>query len=1046
MRPLKLVLSAFGPYAGIQEIDFGSLGKSALFLISGETGAGKTSIFDAISFALFGKASGDEREAKMFRSDFAGPQDKTFVRLDFQYNNKIYQITRSPEYSRPKARGEGTTKEPASADIMLPDGIIVTGSQNVSEKVEEILGINRNQFAQIVMLAQGDFLKLLLSDTKERLVILRKIFATGKYRAFQDQLKNRALETKRSFDEGMRSFSQYAGGIIIREGSAPSEYIKQWLQDSTFHTADELIENLHLLIENDCEFLDSKNRELSVTLNNYAELERALTEAEAINNQLLKLKEKEDHLKELSLQADLIMQNEQLLKLAANAVNIVAPYENGYLQAQEAFLQAEKLLSQTEIEKQEASENLNIFQKELEWQKTLEPEQNKLFVEIETLSKQIPQYEKLSGLINALDENKTAFAKLSAETMRLKEKSEKLSAEKKEADALALQLNATPVELEKSKQQLAALKDKYSRLNNLEEEYMELETAKKAQSEMQKKYIEAEKTFAAADSEHKTAESSFLREQAGILAKNLSAGIPCPVCGSTEHPRPAQISGDGISETIVQNLKAEADCARELWQQLSKDCAAMVASTSAAYSNITKSVENIIGNLDPENIKQQIGDSKISAQAEIDKTNEALAKLNADVIQLESGRKASLELEKILQSTATHMEEKNNSSQKLSAEITNISAEINGLKNILEYESKILAESSLKDKKDKLDLLQKQFALAKENYEKAVNLSGALEAVLIERQKNKLSFQAQMEESRKTFVSKITEGGFDSLESYKSAIMKNDDISRLNNEIINYKNSRTLLEHDIKILAEETKGKEFNDLSAKSLEKNNLFDQTDLLRKTIYAYSAEKDNNTRIYQDLSRLFVELAHVQELFASYKELSETANGELSGKAKISFETYLQSAYFSHILNAANLRFTAMSSNRYELRRREEGGNLRSQTGLELDVFDNYTGKLRDVRSLSGGESFKASLSLALGLSDIVQQTSGGIQLSAMFIDEGFGSLDAESLDSAISTLQFMAGENRIIGIISHVGELARQIEKQIIVKRGISGSIITLSGIN
>jgi len=1042
MRPVKLVISAFGPYAGRQEIDFTSFGKSCIFLISGETGAGKTSIFDAISYALFGKASGDERESKMFRSDFAEVQDKTFVELDFEYNGKIYHINRSPEYLRPKARGEGFTREASSADITLPDGIIISGSQNVTEKMEEILGINRDQFTQIVMLAQGDFLKLLLSDTKERLVILRKIFATGRYRAFQEELKAKASEYRSAFGEGQRAFLQHAGGITAGDGFAASEFINEWLKKPALIQADELIKILHTLIQEESAHIDSKDKELALLLADLAQAEKDISAAEGINNQLLKLEEKRNQLKILSEKDAEIQQKEQAAKAAMAAINIVAPYESNYLQAAEAFNQAENLFEKTRDEQQIAKEELILRQKEFELQNSQENTRNRLMIEIEALAKQIPQYEKLDFLLKESNSKKAASDNISSKLSELKEKREKFAANKKNAEKLISSLLNSPVELEKNKQQANSLTEKYGRLSKLEAEYKELEAAEESHRALEKKYLEAEKTFTLADSKYKEAETSFLREQAGILASALAKGAPCPVCGSTEHPSPAKISAGSINEAVLNDLKAQAASARDLLTKLSKDCAGNSASISAARSNMMSNALVLIENIEAEHFKQNLLDAKLKIKSGLNLANEALAKLTEDTARLEYVQKDLLLLEKNIEASSSLIEENSGISQKLSIEIADISAQITGLKSILEYDNKLPAENALTSKKSSLELLQKQYSQAKEIYEKALSLSGSLNSLVLERQENKALLKTQMDERHSLFLEKIIEGGFESVPGYRLALKPAKEIEQINEDVQSYRNLCRLLNHDIEALAEETIDKQFIDLSGRLLRKESLFTQTEALRNAIYSYSMRKDNNARIYRDISRLSLELEKVQELYINFKELSETAGGELSGKAKISFETYLQGAYFSHILKAANLRFSAMSDNRYELQRRQEAGNLRSQTGLELDVFDNYTGKLRDVRSLSGGESFKASLSLALGLSDIVQQTSGGIQLSAMFIDEGFGSLDSDSLDSAISTLQNMAGENRLIGIISHVGELARQIDKQIIVKKGVSGSVITV----
>jgi exonuclease SbcC len=1038
MKPLHLTMCAFGPYAELQEIDFTELGSNGLYLISGETGSGKTTIFDAVSYALYGEASGNERTGNMLRSDFANYKNRTFVKLVFEYREKIFTIERFPEYIRPKARGNGNIREPAKAEMILPDGAAVHGMRAVTEKVEEIFLLNREQFAQIVMIAQGDFLRLLLSDTKERGTILRRIFATGKFKVLQEHLKQKSVELKRDLENLSERLLRYAVSINCSEDYEPSRWIEKWQAEPDINTVKEFMGHLAALIElekNDIKTLKKKAAELRKKLTSIAS---AAVLAQNNNRVLNELEAKKRQLSEHHEQDATIVEAEMKLKQGLLALHQIKPFEDRYKENEAALKKLIQNIGQAERQKElqeSAYERIGLI---YDQEYGLEEERMLLNFEIQRLEQQMPQYQKMDMLFAYAQDTEKALTETNADlqkTQILLKEQETLK------DELKQKINDGPVkelELENLLNKQSELAEEQNKISAFEKKLADLAEKSRDLKSLQADFTAADKKFNDAHHQYLQLEQLFMHEQAGILALSLETGKPCPVCGAFDHPNPAAVSPKAPSESALKSARLQVENIRKKREQLVSMCSALKAGIEATEIQSQKEAEKNWHNENIEAVRKQLPDFQRKIKLQLGGLDKEIQEI---WVILKGHKQHSEQLAKvnIILRDLNEKEEKLKKQQAgLQLEQSRIQGELESFKSQLLYEDIQAVQKALEEKKRKLAAMQKKWDTVRGDYERINKEIDELKIILAERLAEKEQQANKQDALQKQYLNALESSGFISEIAYQKALLSEMEIQNLRDMIEDFKSINQILVHDIGRLEKEAEGVKLENLEEILAEQAELSVQSEQLTEVLASTQSCCDHNDEAYQEM-RLFLEMQTSKEArYVSYKNLSDTANGEISGKMRLTFETYVQMAYFNSILRAANRRFGAMSAKRYELKRRLIPGDLRSQTGLELDVLDHYTGKVRDVRSLSGGESFLASLSLALGLSDIVQQNIGGIKLEAMFIDEGFGSLDAESLEMAIKTLKKVAGSNRIIGIISHVSELNNWIDKRILVYRSQYGS--------
>lgn len=896
MKPINIIISAFGPYKDKVIIDFTKLGENGIFLITGDTGAGKTSIFDAISFAVFGEVSGSNRPIQSIRSDFADPETETFVELEFLHKNKIYKILRNPTYEKPKKKGDGFTKKTADASLEFDDKV-VTGIKNVDTKIEEILGINAKQFKQIAMLAQGEFLKILFAESKDRTEIFRKIFDTNIYNLIAKKLKEKLKDNEENLKELKNSFTTNTANIL-------------WS------------------VENKVDISAKDLNEVDIaTVVEVLKSEIKNNEAENIKLQEKILKKEQ----EINVDEENIKKQEEL--------NIKIKNYNELLKKQIEYKQQEK-----EIEELKTKISKNQKAKE-----RIKPKEEK----VKNQEEQIQRLEKDLENLNT---------KIIDGQKKEKEHNTKIELVNKIGEIYKEYCNCVEIKDE--------LLEKANRLKNIEK--LELKKA-----EQVKEYTKIENEYKVMNVDYLEKEDEFFKEQAGILAEKLEENKPCPVCGSIEHPKIAQKSVSVLTKQELDVLK--------------------------------KSLEN----------KQK---EKQLKQEECIKTN---SQINTLVEEFKDDSNEEFNLEKF----------KNL-----------IRDEFNKNKEKLEINEKMISEEYNKLSLNTLVLKEFDFEKFKDGVIEAINLekNELIKDQTIQEEKNKqlLEGKTKLKEYNEEYSKELLNLGFKTEEEYKNVLIVDKEIENLQKYVEQFNTNVTVNNTKILEIEKEVKDKQKLDLTeskAKLIKAKNELEEE---RKVHIQAKGKLDNNTRIYNLLTENSKELKKKMKDFLIYDELNRTANGTLPGKKRIEFEQYVQATYFDMVILEANKRLAKMTENRYWLVRKEEPEKISDKVGLDLEVVDNYNGKKRDVKSLSGGEAFKAALSLALGLSDVIQSYSGGVVIDTLFIDEGFGSLDTESREQAINTLSLLIDNNKLIGIISHVTELKERIDKKIIVTKTNDGSKIEI----
>lgn len=913
MRPIKLTLSAFGPYAGETVLELDKLGKGGLYLITGDTGAGKTTIFDAIAFALYGQPSGDNRETGMFRSKYAEAETPTFVELVFEYRGETYTIRRNPEYERKKSRGEGTTDEKANAELIYPDGRVITKVKEADKAIAEIMGIDRTQFSQIAMIAQGDFLKLLLASTDERKRIFQKLFNTQGFFTLQRRLKNEADGLEKAYLEAKNSIRQYVDGILCDEQSVLAGSLERAKTDGA--PVSETLSLLENMNRDDAAAEKSLAEKIEAAERELIEIEKRLTQAEERRKSELALKEaSENFAAEIEKNTALVVAEETAKKRAGEAEecgNIAARLSAElprYLERENAAKKCAELTAAIEKGKDRLEKGKKCVQS----------------LEEDLQSKK----EALKALQNA-------------------------AAEKAEADAAR---NAA----EERNKDLNYLQGALEEIRGVEGDLTRLQT------DFKNKYSIAE----AKKRQYDEGYAAYLSEQAGILAETLKEGQPCPVCGALNHPKKACKSEAAPTKEQLDRLKTDLEIA----DKAANDASAEAGKKNAVFCEKKAAAEA--------KAKQILGVEEFEKIASALKT--AIAE-NGEKLREISVRIAAAQ-EKIKQKNAAEeqIEKDERNLQNYRGEIEKINVQT--AQNVTSLEENQKRASELNGAL-KFDSEKEARAEIESAAKKKTEIENAIKAA---------------EQSRRESDTKIAE--------YKAAIemaKKNAGEGAAIDEEAEKSRREELLQNK----------KEWGEQSKK--------------------VSARLRSNETAFKNISEKSGDSEKIEKRWRFVKNLSDTANGTLSGKEKVMLETYVQAHYFDRIIERANVRFMVMSGGQYELKRSETAENNKSQSGLDLSVIDHYNGSERSVKTLSGGEAFKASLSLALGLSDEIQSSAGGIKLDTMFVDEGFGSLDEESLAQAMKALSSLSEGERLVGIISHVGELKEKIDKQIVVTKMPAG---------
>lgn len=930
---MTLTMSAFGSYAGEETIDF-TQAKGGVFLITGDTGSGKTTIFDAITYALYDQTSGGKREGAMMRSQYASQDVPTFVELVFSYRGECYKVRRNPSYERPSRRknkdGERTvTMEPASVSLTMPDGREFPGKvREINEKIAEILGVGKEQFTQVAMIAQGEFIRLLHASSKDRKEIFARLFDTGIYEHIQKRLRERSKSLYGKLEDNRKLCAHEIQGVRC---AADSKFLESWQESrERLETDSGRIEEILAQIIREQKMqerqlkergkeLSGQQEELNYKLRQLQEINRLFAQArkaeEEIQQKQQLLKEQQDRLKESeTLSADLgqryRVRMAVLTEETAHFKNLLPKYQR--------LKEREQAAGQAKKQKQSIERKLH--------------QQAKLLADTE---------EKIAALEKATQELETEAANLPELVQQDKEHAGKLLL-LQEMLQTETQWKASEAKREQGQKKLKVLWEDYQ---------------KKSQK-------------------HDRSYQMFIEDQAGFLAQNLAEGEPCPVCGSREHPHKAACSGAAVSRQQVEEAKLareQADKAlqeyREQFQKIQEQCEQL-------KSLLWRDGQRMFGE------EYQSGLIEPALQS-------ALQERKRLSVRLEDCRQKAVLLGK--------------QREKL--------------------EDQKRAAVTLKEQSETLK--DKQFAAALD-FEKAEQAREDLQAELPFEREEQVQEQLAAREKEQQELETAKSKADKEQQELREALAANH--AALEEQQKSYE-----------LLRQQTEGKKPMETAELTEQITWLKQQAQTLEKELRSLVSMVEQNRTAKQNLAALYQERERLKQQYAWIGNLDRTANGNLAGQARMDLQTYVQRKYFRYIIGAANQRLVKMNGEQFMLQCRDmENLGKQGEVGLDLDIYDLVTDKVRDVKTLSGGESFLAALSMALGLADVIGKSAGRIHLDTMFIDEGFGSLDEEARQRAICILNELAGNTRLVGIISHVTELKEQMDRKLVISKNDRGS--------
>lgn len=1034
MKPLKLTMSAFGPYAKENTIDFQKLEGRNIFLITGPTGAGKTTIFDGISYAVFARASGDERDGENLRSDFALPETLTYVELTFELKGKKYYIKRIPKQQRKKVRGDGYTEQSAEAELRIEGSKTITGVDNVNKKIDDIMGITYEEFRHIVMIPQGEFRELLLSESKEREVIFRKIFSTYIFRSIQDNLEVKSSALRKEINNLIQQRTTHIKNI----DSGDDEELKSLIMMQNLNIR-EIIDKTSEMIKE-----DSKKEKILCALK-----ENIKSDCENIQKKIFEAAENNKRIQEkFQTEQKIILLDEKKEEYNEKNIKISMARKALCIKGTEDYCVNRKInLSKKSKERDAACEDLKrtqdellTAQKNLKIQKDNDEDKKAVSEKIICLRRDmetVKEYEEKSDNIHEIEN------KLKKKEIEKKENTAKIESIKEEIKGLTVKIDKAKSASEEYAYKSKDLSDKVIISNNLVKlrtQNIKLNDIRNSWDTERKNFESIEKLYKKQKSKYENMNELFLKGQAGLLAEKLKEDEPCPVCGSLHHPCLAGMIQGMPKEKQLKDEKEKFEKMQAQYNELINRLTELETEGKAQKNAVCETAVQV-----KEYWNGETGD----LQNTIKQLNIEISDLNDKVNKLSEEAKKIKPLSEKIESLKDLLQKNEDEAPALEEQYTKLYGEAESKEQLLIKLKKELPEgiSSQKMLGEKINKFEKEYEFMEKALKEADDCCRKAELAYNTcaadkemKKKNLEDAESEFSEAEEKFKKAISESGFKDPKEYNSAKLSEQEISKIEKEIKSYNEDLKSLNDSYRKLLKDTEGLEKTDTQeiTKILDsKKNELDKTDDDIKKVYA---RKEHNRGIFDAIRKTDGKIKVMEEQYAVMADLSDTAKGY--NPEKISFERYVLAAYFDDIIDAANVRFEKMTAGRYELGRIKEKIKGNGQQGLELEVFDNYTGKSRHVKTLSGGESFKASLSLALGLADVVQSYAGGVSLETMFIDEGFGTLDSESLENAIECLIELQKSGRLVGIISHVPELKERIEAQIEIVPGINGSTIVL----
>ncbi|WP_395761549.1 AAA family ATPase [Bacillus sp. 3G2] len=1004
MRPIQLIMTAFGPYKQKEVIDFNDLGDHRIFAISGNTGAGKTTIFDAICYVLYGEASGEERsDTSMLRSQFADDNMYTSVELTFQLKGKRYEIKRQLGH---KKQGNKTITGHAvelyevidEEKVPAVDRFHVT---DVNKKVEDLIGLSKHQFSQIVMLPQGEFRKLLTSETENKEEILRRIFKTDRYKLMRELLDQKRKQWKDVLQEKQKERELYFRNVFklpIRDGSLLESLVEQ--EHVNTHQVVEALEQETDVYKAEVEQLQV---EQEVQTKQLKDAETRFHAAKSVNEKFIDLQQKNEKYNTLQENRTIIEMKETSFKRAEEAKRLV-PFEQWYEEAIQNEQKAENLLKQIIAKKENITNSFELAQQKYEAIKNKEPER-------EEGKKLVQRLEELQPIIASLAEKQLNLQNAEIQVGKLKEGMHNLERQLDEHTNQKQLMSGELQQLERALEQYVA---KVEELTNMREDAKVLKQAYDVWQEKHKFEQEKEaayKKMQMAVNAYENMERRWLSEQAGILALHLHDGESCPVCGSSNHPKKATEQSDVIDEKELNDLRDKKNVAEKLHVQLEEK-----------WNFYHLQYEQVI-----EEVKKRGYRSE-----ELAETYSALVQKGKQLVIEVNTLKASEETRKQTAVNIKNVEGKIDALQKQKREVETeqhrIEMDCMQLRTSYEHDKKNIPENlqtvqawkvQFDQAMHELKLMEDEWKKVQEAYQHWQNENIRIQAEQESASNQFESTKLKKEETFVRFMKELEQSGFTDQSTYKEAKLNDAEMEILQKEIQSYYSSLEVLAKQIEELRAELKGKEYMDITALGEHIKDLEINLDIIKEKRQRAQNAVTYISDLYENIRRIDEQIHEEEKAFQELVDLYEVMKGD--NESRISFERYILIEYLEQIVQIANERLRKLSNGQFYLKRSERVEKRNRQSGLGLDVYDAYTGQTRDVKTLSGGEKFNASLCLALGMADVIQSYEGGISIETMFIDEGFGSLDEESLTKAVDALIDLQKSGRFIGVISHVQEL-------------------------
>ncbi|PFE01125.1 exonuclease [Bacillus cereus] len=1004
MRPLQLIMTAFGPYKQREVIDFSDLGDHRIFAISGNTGAGKTTIFDAICYVLYGEASGEERsDTSMLRSQFADDNVYTSVELTFQLKGKQYEIKRQLGHKKQGNKtitGHAVELFEVIDDEKAPcvDRFHVT---DVNKKVEELIGLSKHQFSQIVMLPQGEFRKLLTSETENKEEILRRIFKTDRYKLMRELLDQKRKQWKDILQEKQKERELYFRNVFklpVRDGSVLETLVQQ--EHVNTHQVVEALEQETSCYEAEVEQLQmqqvAQTQQLKV-------VEDRFHAAKSVNEKLKDLQMKQEQQTNLQENRAQIEIEEQRFKRAEQAKRLL-PFEQWYEEAMQTEQNTERLLKQISVKKEQTVKAFELAHAKYEELKGKESAR-------EEGKKNVQRLEELQPIIASLAEKKSKLQKAELQSEKLKAGLYKFEKQLEEQNSQKQQIAGELQQLEVALEQYV---EKVEELTNMREDAKVLKQAYDVWQEKQKYEQEKDTAYQRLElavKAYEDMESRWLNEQAGVLALHLYEGESCPVCGSTAHPKKATEQGDSIDEKQLNELRENRNAAEKLHIQLEEK-----------WNFYRLQYEQVIEEVAKRGYRSE----------ELVETYRALVQqgkqLAADVNSLKESEEKRKQLAQSLKKFEEKLEELQKQKREVEVMQHGTEMECMQLRTFYEHDQQKIPEDlqTLEAWKQQFDqaastlrFMEEEWKKVQEAYQHWQNENIRVQAEHDGVVKQVNSAKEKREETFVRFTKELEKGEFIDQQGYKAAKLTDVEMKHLQDRIQKYYSSLEVLAKQIEELANELEGKEWVDITVLEEQMKELEIQLDITKEKRQRTQSAVAYISDLYENIKRIDEQIHEEEKAFQELVDLYEVMKGD--NESRISFERYILIEYLEQIVQIANERLRKLSNGQFYLKRSERVEKRNRQSGLGLDVYDAYTGQTRDVKTLSGGEKFNASLCLALGMADVIQSYEGGISIETMFIDEGFGSLDEESLTKAVDALIDLQKSGRFIGVISHVQEL-------------------------